>query len=333
MHDSRDLVLDALRRERDARRYGEHPGLCLDHVVALGETAEATPMKVVAERLLEGLRNPDTASALALLARADDDAPRRAIWRERLSEPSVVTSTIAHLRARLGVDTCPVCLAAELGERRYLDWLLERSRNDDPSLRTNPGELCSAHLRDAALQDPAAARYAIDRKRAVTVGALKRLQDGLARLPQPTGRRRRSDGEVSAHVRATVLAVHECPACRARTTAERRQLELLDAALALTPVRRDYESSHGLCVHHALRFGASASGQVVHRVVEGRVAVLAWEVAETRRKYVWTCRHEIPGPEQDAWLRGFAQIDGRVLLGGPAPLPDERKVESRDRDG
>jgi hypothetical protein len=322
------LVIAALERERDASRYAQHRGLCLEHVLALSAIAGPTPMTTVAERLCEGLRNPDPLVALELLASVDPDASRRGVWRERLSEPSVETSTIARLCAHLEVAACPACLAAGLGEARYIDWLLERSRADDPSLRTDPGELCSAHLRDAALQDPAGARYAIDRKRTATMGALRRLLDRLARLPRPTGRRRQTDGEtMTEHLRATVFAVHQCPACLARETAEHRQLELLNAALALPPVRDCYESNHGLCVHHALRLPAGASGQVARRVIGARIGVLAWEVGEIRRKYVWASRHEPTGPEQDGWLRGFVQIDGAVLGGGPAPFRAQGNAE------
>ena len=319
LEDTRHLVLDALERERDASRYREHPGLCLDHLLALEGTDQATAIKVVTEHLLERLITSAGASALEMLAGVDDDASRRAFWRERLVEPEVMTSTIAQLCGRLEITACPACLAGGLAEARYLDWFLKRSQAGDPSLRTDPGELCSAHLRDAALQDPAGARCAIERKRTVTTGALARLLDQLARLPQPNGRRRRNEGQVTQQIRATVRAVHECPVCRARDTAELRQLQLLDAALALPSVRSRYESSHGLCVHHALRLSDGPSAPIVRRVVSGRLGVLAWEVAEIRRKYVWASRYELAGPEQDAWLRAFAQIDGRVLSGGPPP--------------
>jgi hypothetical protein len=315
--DALHLVLNGLEHDAEARRYGEHAGLCLNHLLALGGAADATSVKLVAQRLLDGLRSADTTTALELLACADDDVSRRALWRGRLSEP-LVASTIEQLCARLGVAACPICLAAGLGERRYLDWFLESSRRDEPSLRTDPGELCAAHLRDAAWQDPAGAQPAVDRKRNVTMEALERLLDRLAQAPPQTGRRRRTNDEVSEHLRATVSAVHQCPACRARHTAEQRQLDLLEAALTQIPVRTIYEASHGLCVHHTLRLNAGAPEQTARRVAGGRVAVLAWEVGEIRRKYAWSCRHELPGPESDAWLRGLVQLDGRVLLeGGP----------------
>jgi hypothetical protein len=319
LDDARHLVVTALGTDAGARRYGACSGLCLNHVRALDGAADVAAMGLVAERLLDGLRSRDADTVLELLAGADDDVSRRALWRGRLREPRVATSTVAQLCARAGVAACPICLAAGLGERSYLDWLLESSGRDDPSLRTDAGELCASHLRDAAWQDPAAARSAIDRKRTVTMTALERLLDRLAQVPQQSRRRRRTNDEVSGLLQAAVSALHQCPACRARNTAERRQLELFDAGLALTPVRTAYENSHGLCVHHALRLSASTPSQTARGLAEARVAVLAWELGELRRKYAWSCRHELPGPERDAWLRGLVQIDGRVLLGGAAP--------------
>jgi hypothetical protein len=52
---------------------------------------------------------------------------------------------------------------------------------------------------------------------------------------------------------------------------------------------------------------------------DARLALLAWEVQETARKYAWAYRHEPTGPERHGWLRGLIQIDGRVFEGGPAP--------------
>ncbi len=316
--DARHLVVHALATDSEARRFQDHAGLCLKHVLEVGEIADLTVMTLVAERLLESLGTGDMHDALARLA-TDDDVQRRARWRERLAEPDDTTSTIAQLCARLEVAACPVCLAAGLGERRYLEWFLDNSRRAEPSLRTDPGELCAAHLRDAVWQDPEAAGYALERKRDVTASALSRLLDCLSPASSPTGRRRHADEEVGEHLRGTLLALHPCPACRAGQTAEQRQLELLDAALSITSVRAAYETSHGLCVRHVARLGSSASAQTARRVAIGRVAVLAWEVGEIHRRYAWACRHEPAGPERDAWLRGLVQIDGQTLLGAPPP--------------
>lgn len=320
--DVRHLVLDALTRDRDVGRYREHPGMCLEHVLAVADSADPRSLKLVAERLLDALGSCGPSALPALLAGTDCDAPRRARWRQRLAAPEQAASTTARLGAYLSVDACPVCLAAGIAERGYVEWFLECSRRGDPSLRTDPGELCAGHLHDAMLVDSDAANYAIDRKRTVTMEALERLLHGLAEPLTPGGRRRGAGSAASEHVRVTLAATHHCPACRARSIAEARQLELLGAALALAPVRTPYERGHGLCVRHALRLTSKFDAKMAWRLVDDRVAVLRWEVEEIRRKQAWACRHERVGPEHDAWLRALVQIDGRVLLGGPArPLP------------
>ena len=313
------MVIDALNRDADLRRFRTHDGMCLEHVRALACTAAPAPVRIAAERLLESLSPDSGAEPVALLAGADHDAVRRAVWRRQLPQPDVASSTIEGLRAQLALDACPLCLATGQSERLYLQWLLDRSRADDSSLRTQPGVLCAAHLHDVALADPAAARFAIDRKRVATIAALQRLLDHLATLPPAGGRRRRAAGDLPDTAVQTMDPTHRCPACRARDATEARQRELLLAGLALAPVRRAYEDGHGLCAHHVLRM-RSTTPRMVRHVAEARLAVLEWEVQETGRKYAWDCRHEPPGPEQDAWLRGLVQIDGRVFLGGPAPL-------------
>lgn len=320
------MVIDALNRDADLRRFHTHAGMCLEHLRALAHTAAPAPVQVAAERLLEGLNLDSGAEPVALLADADHDAVRRAVWRRQLPQLDVASSTVEGLCAQLALDTCPVCLATGQSEQLYLQWLLDRSRADDSSLRTEPGVLCPTHLHDVALKDPTAARFAIDRKRAVTIAGLKRLLDHLAARPPAGGRRRRVADDVPGAAAQTMDPTHRCPACRVRDVAEARQGELLLAGLALTPVRRAYEDGHGLCAYHVLRMPSTAP-RVVGQVAEARLAVLEWEVQEISRRYAWDCRHEPPGPEQNAWLRGLVQIDGRVFLGGPAPLtvtPEER---------
>jgi hypothetical protein len=312
------LVADGLEHEDHLRDYSKHRGVCLDHVFALSELAPPELMTVIAQRLLGGLRRRDAPATLALLGRADRDGPRRARWRMGLPELGQSGATIAQLCEHLRVDACPVCLAGGLGERRYLEWWTHASRTDDPSLRTDPGELCGAHLHDLALADAPAGRRAIDRKRAATMRALQLLLAAMPDTRRASRRRRATDGAVSREVQRILSPLHQCPACRAQTTAEVREAELLEAAMALSEVRATYEAGHGLCVRHARRLASGAAVQVTHQLVDARLAVLQWELEEIRRKSAWECRHEPAGPEQDAWLRGLAQVDGRVLIGAPA---------------
>ncbi len=313
------LLVDGLADEGHLRHYAEHRGVCLDHVFTLSAFAPPDLMTVIAQHLLRSLRERDAPAMLGLLAGADRDGPRRARWRMGLPEFGRSRSTIVQLCEYLRVDACPICLAGGLGGRRYLEWWTQASRAADPSLRTDPGELCSAHLHDLALADPSAGRRAIARKRVATMRALEVLVAEMPAVPAASKRRRASDAGVSREVQRILRPLHRCPACRAEDTAEVRQAELLEAAMALPRVRATYDAGHGLCVRHALRFRVGSAAQVTHRVLDARLAVLQWELEEIRRKYAWECRHEPTGPEQDAWLRGVGQIDGRVLIGVPAP--------------
>jgi hypothetical protein len=123
-------------------------------------------------------------------------------------------------------------------------------------------------------------------------------------------------------VRHELAATAYCPACNAREGIEGSQLELAGAALGLAHVRERYERGHGVCVRHAMRVGDGQS-RLVRRCVDERLGLLAWEVAETARKYAWAFRHEPKGDEQRAWLRALVQIDGDVFAGGPSPAAIE----------
>lgn len=317
-HDVAHLLIDGLEHEDHLKDYLEHRGVCLEHVFALSEFASPELMIVIAQRLLRSLRLRDAPATLVLLACADRDGPSRVRWRIGLPAFRQSCSTIVQLCEHLRVDACPICLAGGLGGRRYLDWWTQASHTDDPSLRTDPGELCSAHLHDLALADAPAGRRAIDRKRGATMRALELLLAAMPETPRASKRRHATDAAVSREVQRILTPLHQCPACRAQSTAEVREAELLQAAIALPKVRATYEAGHGLCVRHVRRLASGTAAQVAHRLVDARLAVLQWELEEIRRKYAWECRHEPAGPEQDAWLRGLAQIDGRVLIGAPA---------------
>ena len=327
------LLAEGLAHEGELWRYAEHRGVCLKHVFALAELAPPRLMTVIAQRLLKSLRGSDDPGLLTLLACTDRDAVRRARWRTGLPDTGRSPSVIAQLCGQLRVDACPICLAGGLGERRYLEWWTHASQTNDPSLRTDPGELCSAHLHDLALADAPAGRRAIDRKRVATMRALELLLAEMPASPTASRRRRGVDAAPSPEVQRILIPQHQCPACRARRTAELRQAELLDAAVELPEVRATYESSHGLCTRHALGVAAgTAAAQVTQRVVDARLGVLQWELEEIRRKYAWECRHEPAGPEHDAWLRGLAQVDGHVLIGAPA-RPDQGRTAGARYDG
>ncbi len=311
------VLSDGLCDPANARLYGDHTGMCLPHVLRAARTADRSTLEILAERLLASLHNPDDPGP-ELLAGIDRDAPKRGKLRRELAEERTADSTGQALCGRLEVEACPVCLPTGRAERDYVQWFLEQSRENDPSISNDPGELCSGHLHDVAYANSAVAAQAIERQRAVRGGELQRLLDRLAELPPTTRRSRRSGPDELAGAREEFVSERYCPGCHASSGVERSQVELVAAALPLAPVRELYEHSHGLCVPHAMKLSPGPAAQVARRHAEARVGVLAWEVEETARKYGWAYRHETGGPEHDAWLRALGQLDGRTFEGGPA---------------
>jgi hypothetical protein len=316
---ARQMVLDGLNDPAQARLYDEHGGICLVHILDAAESVDRAALKPLAERLLRSLAETDDAGLVALLGGADHDAHRRALWRGRLGELPRGGSTLEQICAGFGVEACPVCLSTGLEERSYVGWYVERAGQNDASLRNDPGELCASHLHDLALADPALAARPVEHKRAARMSRLTRLLARLGAIPEPARRGRgTAEGELDG-ARREFLTEPYCPACNARDGIERSQLDLVVAAVALPSPRDRYERGHGLCVHHATRIPDGQAARFARRHVDMRLGILAWEVAETARKYAWAYRHELPGHEQSAWSRALVQIDGRVFEGGPAP--------------
>ncbi|HYB31601.1 MAG TPA: hypothetical protein VEF89_33770 [Solirubrobacteraceae bacterium] len=337
---ARSLLLDGLRNPAVARLYAEHEGVCLVHLLDTVPVAEPSTLKKLTERLLASLHQAAGPALVGLLAGLDTDAPRRAMWRERLPSLPAAGTTLERLADRLALDACPVCLETGIAARAYLHWFADHAAEADPSLKTDPGELCPAHLHDVALAGTStASSQAAEHKRAARIGQLELFLGSLAHLPAPARRGRRSNSDPLDEARRNLLAAPHCAACHARGGVERAQRELIAASLALHPVRAPYEESHGVCVRHARALQDGAAAGLARHHTDARLAVLAWEVQETARKYAWAYRHEPTGPERDGWLRGLAQIDGRVFEGGPAPIggheviPRNDEASRNDRNG
>ncbi len=331
---ARTLLVDGLRDPALARLYAEHDGLCLVHLLDALPGTDPSTLRVLAERLLRSLYDFAGITLVGLLAGVDADAPRRAMWRDRLPHLSATGSTVERLQERLEIDACPVCLGAGIAGRDYLQWLVVDSAQDDPSLGTDPGEMCASHLHDAALADSSVAwNGAAQRKRATRIAQLESFLARLAQTPIPERRRRRANSDALEHLLGELRAAPYCPACHARDGIEHAQHDLVVASLALAPIRDWYEHGHGLCVRHARRVPEGPAARVARQHADARLALIAWEVQETARKYAWAFRHESSGPEQDGWLRGLAQIDGRVFEGGPAPIGERGDASGGRPDG
>ena len=309
------LVLDGLGDPGLSRLYSDHGGMCLVHVLQSLPVADRPTHKRLTEGLLARLHEPEAGPALlAVLAGSDDDARRRALWRDRLPQLPRRGSTVDRFEQILEIAACPVCLSAGVAERDYLDWFSTHSAAGDESLRSDPGEFCSVHLHDAV-----GAGFAVEHKRAARIAQLERFLGRLSQLPAPAKRGKRGKPDGLDQVRAELLATPYCAACNARDGAEGSRLDLVAASVALADLRERYDRSHGVCVRHAKQMSDGHAARAVRRHLDGRLAVLAWEVGETARKYGWAYRHETSGPEHDGWVRALAQIDGRVFGGAPAP--------------
>ncbi len=313
----RSVLLEGLADPGHARLYSDHDGICLRHLLHAAEVADRSALMLLAERLAASLEQRDGAALVSLIAGVDQDAGRRGAWRERLPEDAGGSSTVARLCGQLESEACPVCLARGQADRRYVHWFVERASERDPSLETDPGQLCAPHLHDIAVADEAGAASAAQRQRTTRLGQLQRLLDRLEQSPPPARRGRRRANESLAPGADELTSMEHCPACHARDGVERSQLALVNASLALRPVRDRYEQSNGLCVRHALQIPEGRAAEVTHRHADARVSVLAWEVEETARKYAWAYRHEPSGPEADAWIRAMGQIDGQAFEGAP----------------
>jgi hypothetical protein len=324
-HRARTLLVDGLGDPSLARRYAAHDGVCLVHFLDALPTTDPPAVKLLAERLLKTLCDGGGTGLVGPLAGLDTDAPRRAACRQRLPQLSATGATGHRLNERLGQDACPVCLAVGIAERDYLHWLLMHSAEDDQSLDADPGEFCAGHVHDLALADPSdTPNRAVQRKRNSRIAQLERFLERLPHAPAPPRRRRRGAPDAFEGIRAELLATPHCAACHARDGVERSQRDLVVASLGLAAVRDRYEQGHGLCVRHARLVPDGPAARVVRQHADARLAVIAWEVNETARKYAWAFRHEQTGPERDGWLRALVQIDGRVFEGGPAGTADDR---------
>ena len=313
----RSVLLEGLADPGHARVYCDHDGICLRHLVHAAAVADRSALMLLAEGAAASLEQRDGRVLVSVIAGVDQDAGRRGAWRERLPDDAGGGSTVARLCGQLESEACPVCLARGQADRRYVHWFVERASERDPSLETDPGQLCAPHLHDIAVVDEAGAASAAQRQRTTRLGQLQRLLDRLEQSPPPARRGRRRVNESPAPGADELASMEHCPACHARDGVERSQLALVNASLALRPVRDRYEQRNGLCVRHAFQIPEGRAAEVAHRHVDARVSVLAWEVEETARKYAWAYRHESSGPETDAWIRAMGQIDGQAFEGAP----------------
>lgn len=316
-------------------------GLCAPHVLDLAEDAasgrdRAAVRQVVVEVLLssvvpastDGTDSADdmdradaergTAAAATAVTGQDPDADRRAAFGPALAVLAAQDDEAAaegggSALARLWLDraTCPLCTAATVTARRYLTWLTGSGetpgRGDPPSGQDLV--LCATHLADAArIGGPGLPR--------VVDAALARAREDVADVVTGRPAVRRRGVRTVPDGAAPRLG---CRACDAAGTAHRRAWDLLDAACADRTLAERARGAHGLCLRDGLDHAAGhgPAGRLLGEVLDGRLAMLGWDLAEGIRLGRWDVRFATVGAQSTAWRRGTSLLDGRVDLGTP----------------
>ena len=300
-------------------------GVCAPHLADLA--AEAGPRRgpvrdAAAAPLLDRLDaaradGADPVAAVRTVAGDDPDAARRAALAPALADLATQDDAAAAdgggtALARLWLDraTCPPCTAAAVTGWRYVAWLVGAAqtpgRGDPPSRQDVV--LCEVHLTDAAhLDGPRLAPVAAE--------AVAAARTALSAALAPSSRRGAGFGRRDDRP-AEGLG---CRACSAAATAEARAWDLLVAVAADADLAAAARSSHGLCLRHGLRTAAGhgPAGRLFGEVLDGRLAMLGWDLREGIRLGRWDTRFTPAGASTTAWRRATTLLDGRIDLGTP----------------
>ncbi|WP_088283343.1 hypothetical protein [Kineosporia sp. A_224] len=295
-------------------------GVCAPHLVDLAGDAAAgrdgAAVRDLAARLVVDRLDGAPAQDRLLAVTGDDpDAGRRAALfpaLERLAaqddEAAAEGGGAALARLWLARPTCPLCTAAAVTGWRYVAWLVGAAaapgRGDAPSRQDVV--LCEVHLTDAAQVGGPRLDEVVGEAAAA---ARARVGRALA-APGRRGRAGRRDDPASGL---------GCRACAAADTALDRAWDLLDAVAADGPLTTAARAGHGVCLRHGLRTAAGhgTAGRLFGEVLDGRLAVLAWDVREGLRLGRWDTRFAPAGASATAWRRATTLLDGRIDLGTP----------------
>ncbi len=283
----------------------ERGGLCFRHLrhllPELSSAQAAAAADAIASRL--SVLPAGTPESRFLLAGHDPDALDRIPYLKahalvldqetdagRFRTQPAAQSPAGRLITDLAGDSCPICRATSREQVRYLLWLGRHRSERGPA--ANDLRLCPRHLHDTPS-----------------------IASASAQALSSSGAAAREQALALAAGANTPTASQPCRACRAGLDAEQRQLGLLRASLLDARVLRVLEDAHGLCLRHTAEVTADRNaGPVISRLLT-QLRQTQWELAEDTGKQAWGRRHELRGPEQDAWRRVPALIDGEVYLG------------------
>jgi len=205
--------------------------------------------------------------------------------------------TYHDLSEALAQAGCPICRLVAEATDRYLRSLLHESVNDPrvrEKLRASQG-FCGEHAWQV-------------QRRGDPLGISILWRDLLSQAAEST-----SHSPAGRDRGRSVL----CLACEVAAEAERSYLETLVEHLASGSLRREYDSSAGLCLPHlrkALTHRSAARAFLLES--EGaKLAGLIEELTEIIRKHDYRFREEPWGAERDAWIRATRKLAGEPRQG------------------
>ncbi len=310
------LLAGTLRDHRVREAFTAAGGVCAPHLVDLvpgaaagrdGSAARTAATQTLTARLDAGR------DVLGAVTGTDPDAARRAAFFPALERLAAEDDAAAEdgggpALARLALDraTCPPCTASAVTAWRYVAWLAGSpaapGRGEPPSRQDVV--LCETHLADAASVGGPRLDRLLDEGAMAARAAVDRA------LAAARGRGRRSSRPVEGL---------GCRACAAAQTAGDRAWDLLRAVAADGALRPAARTAHGICLRHGVRTAAGHgfAGRLFGEVLDGRLAMLDWELREGVRVGRWDVRFTPVGAQATAWRRAPSLLDGRVALGTP----------------
>lgn len=331
--DSFSFLTRDMRRRLMALRISERsPTLLLDQVVEMDQ-----------ERLLR--HRPKKAEPSEALSRGEEPLLLRKGW----ADPKPWSPALEEVLALLAEPGCPVCAVCKQGLQTYLNWLAEEmDRIASPSAHWDPSwKICPTHFWELRASGHERAAVLIAEHTALewlwkfddlAVGLADRpadhLMDRLARLPaawshRSSAARGRTPGLWSTlaqtlesperkldRLRTAPFREDLCQACYHIQETTRRTLDLILRVVEEPTGRKAYSQAWGLCLRHCI--GAARIAETPAALNElftaqiTRLRLLEWELEEASRKFNWSVRYELKGPEEGAWLRAARRFCGSI---------------------